>query len=590
MERKRNWKKRLMALFMALLIIGGSVIPTAYDLVSLAEGQESGRDVSGDDAGASSGVGIDVTSEIRIEGGKDHVLAGESFEFVIHYNLPELSSEQGSVYSNGRVTLMLPQYVQLAQEADGSYLVSGDEVVSVTQDPVVSSRYTITLDEELDINAGHDIVIRFKTENLKTPNCTLNLGGENFKFSVGYLGQGGHPENEEFIVPAQSVEVKADSEWQMEKNIVSSDPNSDVSYVLDAEKQNFSVTYQIKVNETKEVNRLGRLGFKSYALKDTLPSEGLPEDGEALEINNVQLVHGSERIHLDTDDYEVEYDAEKHPVSITFHTMDTVREGEAGQFQQVGDVTNTIYEYTVVYPYEPYVTKIIEQYMKKYTLTNTANLSYTLLGGINGGNQDTASFDIAAFESDVVFADIKIKKQIQIGNENRDLDQQLSEIYGKAKFTLYTDQACTNVAYNIVRDQMSDIETDDSGIATFSDIREGTYFIKEEKLPGFKETDVIPVTVNQDGTVSFNNEGTASSNPYLVVNEAESVGILEFTKTGVDAEGKQDDKLAGAEFTLTDVDGQKHTAVSDENGTVRFENLPAGEYLLKETAVSAAMA
>ena len=41
MERKRNWKRRLMALLMALLIIGGSVIPTAYDLVSLAEGQES---------------------------------------------------------------------------------------------------------------------------------------------------------------------------------------------------------------------------------------------------------------------------------------------------------------------------------------------------------------------------------------------------------------------------------------------------------------------------------------------------------------------------------------------------------------------
>ena len=41
MERKRNLKRRLMALLMALLIIGGSVIPTAYDLVSLAEGQES---------------------------------------------------------------------------------------------------------------------------------------------------------------------------------------------------------------------------------------------------------------------------------------------------------------------------------------------------------------------------------------------------------------------------------------------------------------------------------------------------------------------------------------------------------------------
>ena len=46
MERKRNLKRRLMALLMALLIISGSVIPTAYDLVSLAEGQESETDES----------------------------------------------------------------------------------------------------------------------------------------------------------------------------------------------------------------------------------------------------------------------------------------------------------------------------------------------------------------------------------------------------------------------------------------------------------------------------------------------------------------------------------------------------------------
>ena len=135
---------------------------------------------------------------------------------------------------------------------------------------------------------------------------------------------------------------------------------------------------------------------------------------------------------------------------------------------------------------------------------------------------------------------------------------------------------------------MSDIEINDSGIAAFNHIRMGTYYIKETSgLTGFENAPVVKVEIKEDGSVYFDDAAQADKDKTIeMVNTAENVGILQFTKKGDDAYGHTDQPLGGVTFTLTSQDGaHTYTAVSAQSGQVVFHNIPAGKYTLKETDV-----
>ncbi len=542
-----------------------------------------------------SGINIDVTSRLLIDGNKSYVLAGEDFQLQIQYSVPKLGADQGTEYSGAYIQFSLPLYVKLKttgvdSEGKPVYSIDGKEYSRIDDSQADKGIYYIHLAEggTLETQQTNTLNIGLTTENLVTPD-SRELNFNSFRFNVSYLTENNDKKNVELPVPGSATVVKASADWQIEKTITSSQDGH--AYVRQDGSDCFEVTYRVTVSDKAGVNRLGRLGFESYSVTDTLPAN-LPSGGQAQEITDVKILHGGSGQDMalaEGEDYTIVQSDDGHPAGITFKTADTVRDGEAGQYQEAGDVTNTTYEYTVKYPYEPYTTESTEPEIMTYTLENTAELDYTLHGESAKQKTDTAAFDIAAYEDGVASADVTVKKQLSIGGETFILDSGYSDKYsGTVTFTLYKNEDCTEVAYNINRQPMQDIAVGADGTATFNDVRFGTYYIKETRtLPGFKAADKVKVVIDEKGSVYFSDSQTSADEPYIVNNEADTIGMLTFTKKGSDAYGNKDQELSGATFTLTAVDGGKaYTAASDGSGKVVFHNLPAGKYTLKETALT----
>lgn len=645
-ERRKGWNRRILALFLSLLMVMGTALSgcsmdtyavetSQKQSGSLAESasQEENTEPEGSvaaeaesteaeeeesepsdseaenvaeeaadpetgeaaqqavqaDGNSSSGVNLDVTATLNIDGGKTTVQAGETFQLQIQYSVPELGADQGNAFSGGQIQFYLPSYLQVDQTEAGEYRIEGQEVTNIMYTEL-AGLYTVELNngESLTSNSTNTVTVTLVTDNLLTPdNTELVLDG--FSFHVSYRDSTNVVTQQTIPVPTTSTTVEAASDWQVEKSIVSEDAENQVSYIRNGDY--FDVTYQLTVTDEDGVNRLGRLGFETYALTDDLPT-GLPEGGEAAEVLDVKILHGSTEMSLtEGTDYTLET-ADGAITGITFTTLDTMQEGDSlGQYQEVGDVTNTTYQYTVRYPYEPYTTDSTELEIQLHTLTNTATLAYTLVGGVAGSDTAEASFDIAAYEDDVVTANLAVEKHLSVGGEDVVLNADQAAVYGNAAFTLYTDPECTNVAYNTLRQQMSGIQVDENGTAVFSNIRYGTYYIKETQTPaGFASGAVVKVLIDEKGAVFFDDSTEADADQTVVVtNVAESVGTLRFTKQGSDAYGNTGVALSGVEFTLTGADGTAYTATSGADGQVIFRNIPAGTYTLTETAVPEAL-
>ncbi|MBU5293033.1 LPXTG cell wall anchor domain-containing protein, partial [Anaerosalibacter bizertensis] len=87
----------------------------------------------------------------------------------------------------------------------------------------------------------------------------------------------------------------------------------------------------------------------------------------------------------------------------------------------------------------------------------------------------------------------------------------------------------------------------------------------------------LKASITEDGK-------TIKANPESISNK-KIRGTIEFSKLGEDKK-----PLAGAEFTLYSKDNDKlaiATAVSDSKGKVVFENIPYGNYIIKETKAPA---
>ena len=125
------------------------------------------------------------------------------------------------------------------------------------------------------------------------------------------------------------------------------------------------------------------------------------------------------------------------------------------------------------------------------------------------------------------------------------------------------------------------------------------YYIHEAKAPeGYKLTADVSFYLNKNGQVEFNGSTKkVSGNTVMLLKDA--VTELNFTKVGRVNEDCSDNPnettpLEGVEFTaeLLDNDGNVQTgdkaykavAVSNDMGTVVFNNLPAGDYIIRETA------
>lgn len=517
--------------------------------------------------------------------------AGGSFTYIIGYTVPPTSG--GETYDSVNITIDLSAYkdrlsVAAATEpgsGTGGLEIVGEDVQSAYIQPS-TSQLVIRLNQSLTTGTGRTVTIRFFTDNFEwedgseivlEPVLTgkTNTGTD----VVGSLESG----------KEAKVTVTADDGWQVTKSVGKVTSDEDYYYV----------PYTIQLENTTtdgtvtDTDRMGRLAMKQFSLEDILPKLdqgqltedgkhiGYPNGGAAVNVtdvtmNGTALTQGRDYTYTAGDD------------TITFLHMGTA--SQAGAYVAAGTPVDTTYTYTVVYPRMPYMSPSNVPAAEEYWLQNTADLKYTLLGQSEKEDQDTADIILGEKAEAGQWVNLTVKKVVSIGGEEYAFSE---ELYGAVSFGLYSNEDCTNVAQNVNGTIAAGTPQNvgSNGTVTFQQLAAGTYYIKETPMgTGLTNSDpVVKVTVDEDGFVTVDeSEATAKveNGQVVVTNTAEGYGNLEFYKYGKDSQGTTG-PLEGAEFTLTSQDGDReYTAVSDSSGRVFFEGIPAGDYTLKETAVS----
>ncbi len=184
---------------------------------------------------------------------------------------------------------------------------------------------------------------------------------------------------------------------------------------------------------------------------------------------------------------------------------------------------------------------------------------------------------------------IKIQKSIILASGEK-ADIGISGV----EFTVYRNEACTEQECVIG-------PTDSNGQAESPEMKSGTYYLKETKFP----TGVDPNAIIPGDTVSYRDKVyVVSVNPDEQVEELQvellSVGnapirnSIEIRKDLGETSNTNQVPLSGCEFTayLKSSIGtgneysKKCSAPTDENGYCIIEDLPYGEYVVKETKVN----
>ena len=133
---------------------------------------------------------------------------------------------------------------------------------------------------------------------------------------------------------------------------------------------------------------------------------------------------------------------------------------------------------------------------------------------------------------------------------------------GTAVFGLYTKSGDVYIPYTVNGTAVTASTVD--GVASFTDIPYGTYYVKEESAPdGYDlNTEYTEVVINSETAVQISVEDTATIYPIRYVS-------FKFKKT--DQAGNA---LKGAEFKLTIAGTEIVTAASEADGYVYFYNIP----------------
>lgn len=155
-----------------------------------------------------------------------------------------------------------------------------------------------------------------------------------------------------------------------------------------------------------------------------------------------------------------------------------------------------------------------------------------------------------------------------------------------AVFTIYSNAVCTDA------DIVGTMVTNDKGVATYSGLNLGTYYVKETQAPvGYKMDDstVYEVSITEDGE-------TALVNATSIVTNVHAAGTLILTKTDAD----DGSVLADVVFTLSndgttikfmknsdgiyevDDDGSTTELITDADGQIQVTGLLFGDYVLTE--------
>jgi uncharacterized surface anchored protein/protocatechuate 3,4-dioxygenase beta subunit len=523
------------------------------------------------------------------------VQAGDTFSYILGYNVPPLASGENFTSLTISISLggELSKRLSLMEDETGvgGYAVQGEGVQAVTYRSN-TGQLDIKLSQALQPGQGHRITIRFQTDNFEWEDgSVIQLD----PVLTGSTSQG-QPVTGSLVEGSEAkVTVTASDGWKVEKSVGT----------VTSDEEYYYVPYTVELINTDssgkemDVDRLGRLNLADgtgIVIRDVLPEAdtgnendegqhiGYPVNGAPAEIVDVKMSDGAGGTVSLTEGTDYTYTA--GGTDIVFSRTATA--SEDGAYIHKGTPVNTTYTYTVKYPKMPYLSPANVSEAEKYWLQNTADLTYTLLGQEEKKDSDTAEIVLGEKSEAAGFCNLTVQKRIEIGGKEYGYSK---EKYGTVSFALYSDEDCKEIANNYIGTVPAgaEQEVNDSGQVTFYQLAPGTYYLKEtHKGSGLSNADdVVKIILTEDNQVQVgDDEKTAevSGTAVHVINTADAYGNVEFYKYGKNAEGEKK-ALPGATFTLTSADGQVYTAVSGSDGRVFFEGIPAGKYTLKETAV-----
>ena len=162
------------------------------------------------------------------------------------------------------------------------------------------------------------------------------------------------------------------------------------------------------------------------------------------------------------------------------------------------------------------------------------------------------------FEDRLIMANVMLKK----------IDNSTGEALKNVQFTI--------TGTSTVLGEFSQVKTTDaSGIITFTNIPHGSYTLEETEVPaGYVKCENITFDVRTSTTIDL---GTIRNTPII--------GTVEINKIDSSDHNK---KLKDAEFTLTGTstigEDISLTGTTNDNGEIKWDNVPHGTYTVKEIA------
>lgn len=322
--------------------------------------------------------------------------------------------------------------------------------------------------------------------------------------------------------------VKSDATQKVENTVVSKEGK----YT----NGNDFIDWEVIINSNK-------LELKGVELEDTL-QEGLILDDTTVEVK--ELTIKSDGKHEESKGRSIITDYDRTNNKVTFN---------------IGDIEDA------------YILRFRTDVDDNYNNTNFANK--IKLKGSNGEQTGTStSIGISWQTGSAGGSGTSTRGSLTVKKVDKEVPDNIIHLEGSGFKLLDKDQKPVKNSEN--GDYI--ISTDSEGIAVFENLRMGKYYIKEIKAPiGYildeelKEVELKKGADTKHITYEFKNEKIK--------------GNIEFNK-----KDEQNNPLEGAEFSIyNEADKNVEDAVavkrasSDINGLVKFEDIPYGKYIIKET-------
>lgn len=194
---------------------------------------------------------------------------------------------------------------------------------------------------------------------------------------------------------------------------------------------------------------------------------------------------------------------------------------------------------------------------------------------------DPSVDSITVNKTDFETADAFFDKGIVVNTKTK--PQKIIEIYKEA------DNGTTlkDAIFSIYKDTDTNFEnplfttvSDANGLVRFTNIKAGDYKIKETKAPkGYELSDTVISIKESDFEVAGE---VIKTNPYKIVNK-EIIKTIELYKQDINGNPLKDAIFSLYKLEDVNFENPISSAVSDDNGIVKFINVKAGNYKIKET-------